>query len=95
MPSAILLQPPSFSSLNIRQVAFLFGTAGMYSKSFWQKLNSIVDNLQSWALTALFKIFQTTIQSEKFNNSDRIIFLGDDFTFVRILFGSHLKFFDV
>jgi len=46
-------------------------------------------------LTALFQIFQTTVPSEKFNNSDRIIFLGDDFTFVRRLFGYYLKFFEV
>ena len=65
MPSAILLQPPSFSSLNIRQVTFSVGTAGMYSKSFSQTWNNVIDKLQSWALTALFQIFQTTIQSEK------------------------------
>lgn len=47
MPSAILLQPPSFSSLNIRQVTF---SAGMYSKSFLQIWNSVIDKLQSWVL---------------------------------------------
>jgi hypothetical protein len=114
MPSAILLQPPSVSSLliirqvtfsvgaagmysksfyiphlflpsSIRHVTFSVGTAGMYSKSFLQKWNFVVDKLQTWALTASFQIFQTTIQSEKFNNSAWIIFLGDDFTFVRRL----------
>ena len=87
---------PIFSSLhNIRQVTFSVGTAGMYSKSFLQKWNSVVDKLQSWALIALFQIFETTIKSEKFYNSDRIILLNDDFTFIRRLFGSNLKFFKV
>ena len=70
MPSAILLHPPSFLSfLNIWQVTFSVGTAGMYSKSF-SKIKFCCRQVAELSIAALFQIFQTTVTE--------IIFLGDD-----------------